>query len=143
MLGVSLNDELFTNFAEMIQEHPKDIFGKLGERVEFSIKTNPIATSYQWYFNRIPISPNDQQYEGSATDTLIIKECLLECEVGFFYCEVTDKFGGKHTSKIAKLIIGECILPHAVGMHGYDFQITVNELVATKVNHNYVYMING
>ena len=89
----------------MIQEHPKDILNKPGERVEFSIKTDPLATSYGWYFDGTLISPDDQQYEGSTTDTLIVKECHIDHEGGY-YCEVTDKFGGKYTSKEAKLEIG-------------------------------------
>ena len=90
----------------MFQEHPKDIFAKPGERVEFSVKTEPTASSYKWYFEETSISSDDQQFEGSAADTLIIKKCQLEYE-GYFYCEVTDEFGGKYTSKDAKLEIGE------------------------------------
>ena len=93
----------------MFQEHPKDILDKPGERVKFSVKTDSVVSSYKWYFKGTPISSDDQQFEGSATDTLIIKKCQL-MYVGYFYCEVT-KFGGKYISKVARLKIGKCLLP--------------------------------
>ena len=86
-------------------EHPHSIICEPGERAKFSVKTDPIATNYGWHFDGTPISPDDQRYEGSTTNTLTIKECQIEFE-GEYYCEVTDRFGGKYKSKDAKLEIG-------------------------------------
>ena len=89
----------------MILKHPNNIVCKPGERAKFSVRTDPIATSYRWHFDGTLISPKDQRYEGSKTDNLIIKECSVEYE-GCYKCKVTDRFGRKYYSEDAKLEIG-------------------------------------
>ena len=96
------------------------------------VKTDPLATSYGCYFNGSFISPDDQQYEGSTTDTLVIKECHNECK-GFYTCKVTDRFVGKYNSEDANLEIGRReLLELTPCMSGSDFYSGTN-IVSVEV----------
>ena len=87
-------------------EHPQDAVCKPGERVEFSIKTDPIVTSYSWNFENVPISADDQGYEGSETNLLVIKECQSK-HIGVYNCTVSKENGDGFTSHNAMLKISK------------------------------------
>ena len=74
--------------------------------MELSITTDPVATSYKWCFKELEISADDQQYEGSATNHLIIKKCLPKHK-GAYNCMVTDESGKLYFSRAALLQIGK------------------------------------
>ena len=90
----------------MFLHHPKDIETLPGSIEEFSVKTSKATMTYQWYFQEQPISSEDDDYGGSATDSLTIAKCLLKHK-GAYKCVVTDVFGNKFTSESATLTIGK------------------------------------
>ena len=85
---------------------PKDILCEPGEKLEFMFETSPKANSYQWYFNESEISDEDQDYEGSTTEQLVLSKCLPKHK-GFFKCVVTNDTGRSLASETATLMIGK------------------------------------
>ena len=75
--------------------------------MEFSVKPDLTASSYQWYFDTDRIVDEEEQCDGSTTDHLIIHKCQIE-QSGDYHCTVTDESGRRYSSKTATLSIGKC-----------------------------------
>ena len=67
-----------------------------GDKVDLSIDLfcqGPVTFTCQWYFNGLlqpqPIAPDDPDYDGSQTTTLIINECQSKHR-GYYRCVVTS-----------------------------------------------------
>ena len=92
--------------ALRIVSQPKDVLSEPGEKLEFTFETSPKANSYKWYFNESEISDEDQDYEGSTTEQLVLSKCLPKHK-GFFKCVVTNDSGRSLASETATLMIGK------------------------------------
>ena len=87
--------------------HPKTTISEPGLRVELTVKTDPTAKTYTWYFEEKPIVVEADFYEGSTTDQLIIPK-LIPRHKGVYKCIVTNESNERFTSmeatvKISKL----------------------------------------
>ena len=94
----------YTALTFVIQ--PKDVLTNLGESIEFSIKTSPMATTYLWHFQEKQITSEDIDYEGYKTDNLLIPKCLPKHR-GAYKCIVTDEAGETLSSESGMLKFGE------------------------------------
>ena len=70
------------------------------------MKTRPEALTYKWHFDKNPIFPSDDEYEGSTTQNLTIKNFLSKHK-GDYKCIATDASGRVYESNCATLEIGK------------------------------------
>ena len=87
--------------------HPKSTKGKPGSRVELTVKTNPSARTYTWYFKEKPIIEADN-YEGISTNQLVISE-LAPQHKGTYRCIATNDFNEECTSEKATITLGKFV----------------------------------
>ena len=95
---------LYTALTILMQ--PKDTLTNLGDSVEFSIETSPVATTYAWHFQEKPIIAEDIDYEGYDTDKLLILKCLPKHR-GAYKCILTDEAGESFVSASGTLKFGK------------------------------------
>ena len=98
---------LFTAALKFLKQ-PINVNTQPGLRVEFSITTSQIVKSYNWYFQEKPISSEDIDFVGSATDSLTIAKCLPKHK-GAYKCVVTDEFDETYSSEVASLTMSKLL----------------------------------
>ena len=85
--------------------HPRTTISEPGLKVELTVKTNPSAKTYTWYFEEEAIVEADF-YEGVTTDQLIIPK-LVPRHKGVYKCVVTNESNERFTSKEATVEISK------------------------------------